>query len=159
MSRRGSAYHPTATGCGESASLKKAESGFHDTSFVPMAALVTHCSLQMRKIAVVGDNRSQEDEQTFRSLSRRPVRLGEFFRQYFFVLDREELPFNRAERDWIYRSSAGIDGTVAFGSTRSLTAVATVIFVNCPFPMLEEHGHDAPELRARKGQALPRSAC
>jgi len=24
--------------------------------------------------------------------------LGEFFRQYFFAMDREELPFNRAER-------------------------------------------------------------
>lgn len=33
------------------------------------------------------------------------IRLGEFFRQYFFALDREELPFNRAERDWIARSS------------------------------------------------------
>ncbi|MEX1056346.1 MAG: FMN-binding glutamate synthase family protein, partial [Natronospirillum sp.] len=24
--------------------------------------------------------------------------MGEFFRQYFFAMDREELPFNRAER-------------------------------------------------------------
>lgn len=31
----------------------------------------------------------------------RPIfeKLGEFFRQYFFALDREELPFNRAERN------------------------------------------------------------
>ena len=29
--------------------------------------------------------------------------LGEFFRQYFFAMDREELPFNRAERSWVYR--------------------------------------------------------
>ena len=29
--------------------------------------------------------------------------LGEFFRQYFFALDREELPFNRAQRSWVYR--------------------------------------------------------
>jgi len=27
--------------------------------------------------------------------------LGEFFRQYFFALDREEMPFNRAERQWV----------------------------------------------------------
>ncbi len=27
--------------------------------------------------------------------------LGEFFRQYFFAMDREELPFNRAERSWV----------------------------------------------------------
>src|SRR5690606_2330724 len=29
--------------------------------------------------------------------------LGEFFRQYFFAMDREEMPFNRAERTWVYR--------------------------------------------------------
>lgn len=30
--------------------------------------------------------------------------LGEFFRQYFFAMDREELPFNRAQRTWAYRT-------------------------------------------------------
>ena len=74
------------------------------------------------------------------------TRLGEFFRQYFFALDREEMPFNRAERDWVYRSSIGADNTVAFGSTRNLTPVGTVIFVNCPFPTLEEHALEAPEM-------------
>ncbi len=74
------------------------------------------------------------------------TRLGEFFRQYFFALDREELPFNRAERDWVYRSSMGVDNTVAFGSTRNLTPVGTVIFVNCPFPTLEEHALGVPEV-------------
>ncbi|MEM7318909.1 MAG: FMN-binding glutamate synthase family protein, partial [Pseudomonadota bacterium] len=29
------------------------------------------------------------------------TQLGEFFRQYFFAMDREELPFNRAQRDWV----------------------------------------------------------
>jgi glutamate synthase domain-containing protein 2 len=83
------------------------------------------------------------------------IRLGEFFRQYFFALDREELPFNRAERDWIYRSSAGVDNTVAFGSTRSLIPVGTVIFVNCPFPTLEEHASDAPDLTFGPHTATP----
>lgn len=26
--------------------------------------------------------------------------LGVFFRQYFYAMDREELPFNRAQRAW-----------------------------------------------------------
>lgn len=65
-------------------------------------------------------------------------KLGEFFRQYFFAMDREEMPFNRAEREWIYKSSEGTDNTVAFGSTKSLAPVGTVIFINCPFPTLEE---------------------
>ena len=27
--------------------------------------------------------------------------LGEYFRQYFFLGDREEMPFNRATRAWV----------------------------------------------------------
>jgi glutamate synthase domain-containing protein 2 len=64
-------------------------------------------------------------------------RLGEFFRQYFFALDREEMPFNRAERSWVYRASKGVDNTVAFGSTRDLRRVGTVIYMNDPWPVLE----------------------
>jgi glutamate synthase domain-containing protein 2 len=63
--------------------------------------------------------------------------LGEFFRQYFFAMDREELPFNRAERSWVYRAAKNIDNTVAFGSTRDLRPTGTVLFVNCPFPTLD----------------------
>ena len=64
--------------------------------------------------------------------------LGEFFRQYFFAMDREELPFNRAERSWVYRAAKNIDNTVAFGSTRDLRPTGTVLFVNCPYPTLDE---------------------
>ncbi len=72
--------------------------------------------------------------------------LGEFFRQYFFAMDREEMPFNRAERDWVYKSSKGEDNTIAFGSTKNLTPTGTVIFVNCPFPTLEEDAAAPPSL-------------
>ncbi len=64
------------------------------------------------------------------------ITLGEFFRQYFFAMDREEMPFNRAERQWAYRAAKGADNTVAFGSTKTLTPPGTPIFVNCPFPTL-----------------------
>jgi len=69
--------------------------------------------------------------------------LGEFFRQYFFAMDREEMPFNRAERNWAYRAAKGEENTVAFGSTRSLAPPGTVIFVNCPFPTLSSDRADA----------------
>lgn len=64
--------------------------------------------------------------------------MGEFFRQYFFAQDREEMPFNRAERSWVYRAAKNIDSTVAFGSTRVLTDPGSIYFVNCPFPTLDE---------------------
>ncbi len=66
--------------------------------------------------------------------------LGEFFRQYFFAMDREELPFNRAQRGWVYRAAKKKDNTVAFGSTRDLRQPGTVFFVSTPFPTL---GRDA----------------
>lgn len=62
--------------------------------------------------------------------------LGEFFRQYFFAMDREEMPFNRAQRSWVYRAAKDIDSTVPFGSTRDLRPEGTVIFINSPFPPL-----------------------
>ncbi len=71
--------------------------------------------------------------------------MGEFFRQYFFALDREEMPFNRAERSWVYRAAKNVDNTTAFGSSRDLHPVGTVLFVNCPFPTL---GKDAAETTA-----------
>lgn len=69
----------------------------------------------------------------------RPIfeHLGIFFRQYFFAMDREELPFNRAERSWVYQSCKQKSFTVAFGSTRDLRIEGSVYFVNCPYPTLE----------------------
>ncbi len=71
--------------------------------------------------------------------------LGEFFRQYFFALDREELPFNRAQRAWVYRAAKNLDNTIAFGSTRPLNQSNEVLFMNTAFPTLSQ---DAVPTRA-----------
>jgi len=71
--------------------------------------------------------------------------LGEFFRQYFFAMDREEMPFNRAEREWVNHASKGKENTIAFGSTKNLNVPGSIIFINCPFPTLNS---DAVETRA-----------
>lgn len=72
--------------------------------------------------------------------------MGEFFRQYFFALDREELPFNRAQRSWVYRAAKNLDSTIAFGSTRPIDKPGTVIFLNSPFPALESDLVETPEM-------------
>lgn len=72
--------------------------------------------------------------------------LGEFFRQYFFAMDREELPFNRAQREWVNRACEGKGNTVAFGSTRNLNIVGTPLFVNAPFPPLDNQFASAEPL-------------
>lgn len=77
--------------------------------------------------------------------------LGEFFRQYFFAMDREEMPFNRAQRDWITVVSKSGSETVPFGSTRNLVPGA-VIFANGMFPKLKgEHIIHVPKLIGAEG--------
>ncbi len=73
-------------------------------------------------------------------------RQGEFFRQYFFAMDREEQPFNRATRTWVYRTAKGLGGMVGFGSTNDLREPGSYIFVNAPYPLLEEECQPSPPL-------------
>ena len=72
--------------------------------------------------------------------------LGEYFRQYFFAGDREEMPFNRATRGWVYRLAKNEGGTIGFGSTYDLHQAGALIFVNHPFPVLEEERLPTPSL-------------
>lgn len=85
--------------------------------------------------------------------------LGDFFRQYFFAMDREEMPFNRAQREWVDRAASGKGNTVAFGSTKNLQPVGTPIFVNCAWPTLDEDAVEAEALligaRARAPYLAP----
>ena len=64
--------------------------------------------------------------------------IGVFFRQYFFANDREEMPFNREQRSYVYRAAKGVDTTLAFGSTRSLRETGAILFANAAFPSLKE---------------------
>ena len=72
--------------------------------------------------------------------------MGEYFRQYFFAQDREEMPFNRATRAWIYRTAKGLGGLISFGSTNDLRIPGSMIFVNASFPRLEEEHSPMPPL-------------
>jgi glutamate synthase domain-containing protein 2 len=77
--------------------------------------------------------------------------LGEYFRQYFFANDREEMPFNRATRAWVYRLAKDEGGTIGFGSTYDLHAPGALIFVNAPFPVLESERLPTPPLVIGEG--------
>jgi len=71
---------------------------------------------------------------------------GDYFRQYFFANEREELPFNRATRNWVYRTAKNLGGTIGFGSTSDYREPGSVIFVNAAYPLLEEERVATPEL-------------
>ncbi len=73
-------------------------------------------------------------------------RQGEYFRQYFFAGDRDEMPFNRATRGWVYRLAKNEGGIIGFGSTNDLREPGSIIFVNAAYPVLEEDRSPTPPL-------------
>ncbi len=77
--------------------------------------------------------------------------LGEYFRQYFFSGDRDEMPFNRATRSWVYRLAKNEGGMIGFGSTYDLRQPGALVFVNHPFPVLEEERLPTPALALGEG--------
>ena len=64
--------------------------------------------------------------------------LGVFLRAYFFAADREELPFNRFQREFVNDMADDHGGVIAFGSDYQLHADGAVRFANSFYPVLEE---------------------
>ncbi|MEJ6390302.1 FMN-binding glutamate synthase family protein [Gymnodinialimonas ulvae] len=84
--------------------------------------------------------------------------LGEFFRQYFFAMDREELPFNRAQREYVRHAAEGKSSTLPFGSTRNITVVGTPLFVPAAFPPLDDQFSSSEPLLIGPHAATPYNA-
>ncbi|MBB5372448.1 FMN-binding glutamate synthase family protein [Acidocella aromatica] len=65
---------------------------------------------------------------------------GEYMRQYQYLPDWAERPFNRLERSWVYRSAKGLSNLISFGSEN----VPSFIFRNAAFPILDEDKRPYP---------------
>ncbi|MFZ3321292.1 MAG: FMN-binding glutamate synthase family protein [Usitatibacter sp.] len=78
---------------------------------------------------------------------------GEYFRQYFFAGDRDEMPFNRATRAWVYRVAKKEDGSgiIGFGSTYDMKAPGAILFVNAAYPVQEWEKQSTPPLVIGEG--------
>ncbi len=77
--------------------------------------------------------------------------MGEYFRQYFFTGERDEMPFNRSTRGWVYRLAKNEGGIIGFGSTYNLHEPGSLVFVNAPFPVIEEEQLPTPPLTIGEG--------
>src|SRR5258706_6847132 len=61
--------------------------------------------------------------------------------------------FNRSTRGWVYRLEKNEGGVIGFGSTYDLQQPGALIFVNQPFPVLEEERLPTPSLTLGEGYA------
>ena len=57
------------------------------------------------------------------------------------------MPFNRAQRSWVYRAAKNVDNMIAFGSSRDLRVPGTYLFLSCPFPTLKEDASATQPMR------------
>ena len=60
--------------------------------------------------------------------------VGPEMRQYWVANDKEEMPFNRDERSWIYASAKGENNTFGFGSTEQMYGIGYPIVKQAAFP-------------------------
>lgn len=81
--------------------------------------------------------------------------LGVYLRQYLYLNDREELPFNRMTRSRVYRAAKALPDVVGFGSQHDLQRSGAVVLVNAPFAVLEEERQKTPPLVIGPGCAKP----
>src|SRR4051794_461514 len=62
-------------------------------------------------------------------------KVGPELRQYWFSADKQERPFDRTERNWIYESAKGQANTFGFGSESDLERSANYLVIrHAPFP-------------------------
>ena len=74
-------------------------------------------------------------------------KIGPELRQYIVANDKEESPFNRAERRWIYASAKKQNNYFGFGTTEQLYEPGYPIIKNAAFPISDheaEHIGDDP---------------
>ncbi|GAA5508104.1 hypothetical protein Rcae01_03569 [Novipirellula caenicola] len=73
--------------------------------------------------------------------------VGPEMRQYWVANDKEEMPFNRDERSWIYASAKGENNNFGFGTTEQIYGIGYPIIKHAVFPFPEskaEHVGDDP---------------
>ncbi|MDX1627259.1 MAG: FMN-binding glutamate synthase family protein [Fulvivirga sp.] len=61
------------------------------------------------------------------------VKVGPLLRQYLFLNDREETPYNRITRNWVYETAHGVRNTIGFGSQMDMDQVGTQLIMPATF--------------------------
>jgi len=64
--------------------------------------------------------------------------IGPELRQYWVAHDKEEMPFDRTERSWIYATSKGANSYFGFGTTEMQYGIGYPIIKNAAFPFPEK---------------------
>ncbi|MDH5604838.1 MAG: hypothetical protein OEY51_12900, partial [Cyclobacteriaceae bacterium] len=78
------------------------------------------------------------------------VQMGPLLRQYLFLNDQEETPYNRITRNWVYESSRGVRNTIGFGSQIDMDKVGTTLIMPATFTNLASKTGDETGQKYKK---------
>ena len=67
--------------------------------------------------------------------------IGPGVRQYLVASDKEEAPFNRDERRWVYATAKGENQNFGFGTTEMLYGIGYPIIKHATFPFSQDKAH------------------
>ncbi|MBZ0185930.1 MAG: FMN-binding glutamate synthase family protein [Candidatus Obscuribacterales bacterium] len=83
--------------------------------------------------------------------------IGDELRQYWFMSDREERPYDRDTRRYIYRSAKGVNNNLGFGTSRPYRDVGEIHMLPTMFPTPDviELGNRLPPLVIGKRRRTP----
>lgn len=71
-------------------------------------------------------------------------KIGPELRQYWVSNDKEEAPFNRDERRWIYASAKGENNNFGFGTTEQLYTIGYPLIKHATFPFPDNTAKHPP---------------
>ncbi|MBU6374401.1 MAG: FMN-binding glutamate synthase family protein [Bdellovibrionales bacterium] len=80
------------------------------------------------------------------------IEIGPELRQYIVANNREEQPFNREEREWIYRSAHGENNMFGFGTDDQIYGIGYPIIKHAVFPY---EGHAKGDSIHKKAYSIP----
>jgi glutamate synthase domain-containing protein 2 len=88
------------------------------------------------------------------------VALGPLLRQYLFLDDRQETPYNRITRNWVYQTSRGKRNNIGFGSQTDMDSVGSIVFLPATFTNTaarvgDDVGHGLGRIIGGRGDAKP----
>lgn len=83
--------------------------------------------------------------------------IGDELRQYWFMADTEEKPYDRETRRFMYRAGKGVNYNLGFGTSRDYRAVGAIHLLNEMFPVSEkkDRGNRLPPLVIGKNRRTP----
>lgn len=64
--------------------------------------------------------------------------IGDELRQYWFMGNREERPYNRIQRQFIYRAAKGLNFNIGFGTQEPYRDVGKIHMLNTAYPIPED---------------------